>query len=125
VHHVHTIPIDYDRLLYEKAREKSGGTDLQLFSDYFDAQYDMLQALRPPIVGHFDLIRLLSDLRNVDMREYPSLWQKVLRNLEYVISYNGILEINTSALRKGLNEPYPSEPICKVSRHFQHGNASW
>jgi histidinol-phosphatase (PHP family) len=122
---VHTIPIDYDRLLYEKAREKSGGTDLQLFSDYFDAQYDMLQALRPPIVGHFDLIRLLSDLRNVDMREYPSLWQKVLRNLEYVISYNGILEINTSALRKGLNEPYPSEPICKVSRHFQHGNASW
>jgi histidinol-phosphatase (PHP family) len=120
VHHVHTIPIDFDRAHYESAREKAGGTDIQLFLDYFDAQYDMLQALKPPIIGHFDLIRLLSDLRNVDMMVYPDLRQKVQRNLEFIISYNGILEINTSALRKGLDDPYPSVSISRVCYYFPY-----
>jgi histidinol-phosphatase (PHP family) len=115
IHHVHTIPIDFDRQMYEQAREKAGGTDLKLFEDYFDAQYEMLKAINPPIVGHFDLIRLLSDSRDIEMCSHATLWQKVHRNLDYVASYEGILEINTSGWRKGLKEPYPSATICKVS----------
>src|SRR5947207_227029 len=42
VHHVHAIPIDFDRNMYEEARDTAGGTDEKLFQDYFDAQYDML-----------------------------------------------------------------------------------
>jgi len=134
VHHVHTIPIDFSQGLYVKAQEAAvkraqasgsetdnNGLDAEqvLFSDYFDAQYHMLQEIRPPVVGHFDLIRLYSKLeregRTSTMKSWTKVWNKVLRNLRLVREYGGCLEINSAALRKGLAEPYPSNDICKVS----------
>lgn len=115
VHHVHTVPIDYSDELYHKAKKIAGGTDERLFEDYFDAQLDMLKALKPPVVGHFDLIRLKSDDPNQSFQQMPGVWKKVLRNLDFVDSYDGILEINTASLRKGMTEPYPQVEICKVS----------
>lgn len=114
VHHVHAIPIDYDRKLYVEAREKSGGTDEKLFEDYFDLQYEMLKALKPPIVGHFDLIRLLSDDPNVNCRQWVGVWEKALKNLRCIAEYGGVVELNTAALRKGMREVYPTMEICKV-----------
>ncbi|KIW05978.1 uncharacterized protein PV09_03162 [Verruconis gallopava] len=118
VHHVHTIPIDFDRPMYEQARRKAGGSDEQLFKDYFDAQEEMLHALRPPVVGHFDLIRLLSDDPNGSFRPMPEVWERILRNLDFIASYGGLLEINSAAVRKGMREPYPQIEICQefVSR---------
>jgi histidinol-phosphatase (PHP family) len=115
VHHVHTIPIDYDREMYEQARDKAGGTDERLFEDYFDAQLEMLQELRPPVVGHLDLIRLLSDHRDDEFKGMAGVWQKIERNLDFIASYGGLLELNSAGLRKGLAEPYPCLPICQVS----------
>jgi histidinol-phosphatase (PHP family) len=114
VHHTHTIPIDFDRAMYEQAREKAGGTDEKLFEDYFESQYEMLQALQPPVVGHFDLIRLLSDHRDAGFEGMYGVWAKIKRNLECIASYGGLLEINASGLRKGLAEPYPCKSICQV-----------
>ncbi|KAF2877456.1 histidinol-phosphatase [Massariosphaeria phaeospora] len=114
VHHTHTIPIDFDKATYEKAREKAGGTDERLFEDYFDSQYEMLQALNPPVVGHFDLIRLLSDAPDAEFKQLGGVWKRIQRNLEYISSYGGILELNSSALRKGLAQPYPCLPICQM-----------
>lgn len=114
VHHVHTIPIDFDKPMYEEARLKAGGTDERLFEDYFDSQYSMLQALQPPVVGHFDLIRLLSDSREEGFKRWDGVWRRIQRNLEYVVSYGGILELNSSALRKGMSEPYPCLEICEA-----------
>jgi histidinol-phosphatase (PHP family) len=114
VHHAHTIPIDFDRAMYEQARAQAGESDERLFEDYFDAQFEMLQELRPPVVGHFDLIRLLSDHRDADFKDMNRVWDKVQRNLEFVASYGGRLELNSSGLRKGLAEPYPCLPICQV-----------
>lgn len=114
LHHTHTIPIDFDRATYEKARDVAGGTDERLFEDYFDSQYEMLQALRPPLVGHFDLIRLLSDHRDAEFKDMQGVWERIQRNLEYIASYGGILELNSSGLRKGLAEPYPCLLICQV-----------
>ncbi|EER40179.1 histidinol-phosphatase [Histoplasma capsulatum var. duboisii H88] len=113
VHHVHTIPIDYDTLLYQKARGIAGGTDERLFEDYFDAQLAMLKALNPPVVGHFDLIRLKSDDPERSFQQWPAVWEKILRNLDYVAEYGGILELNSASLRKGMTEPYPKAEICK------------
>lgn len=118
VHHVHTIPIDYDRAMYEDARQEAGGTDQQLFESYFDAQLAMLQATKPPVVGHFDLIRLKSDCPNPSFPQLPGVWQRIVRNLDFVASYGGILELNFASVRKGLLEPYPVSDICKVSRLF-------
>ncbi|KAH8709983.1 histidinol-phosphatase [Phaeosphaeriaceae sp. PMI808] len=114
IHHTHAIPIDFDRVMYEQARDKAGGTDESLFEDYFDEQFVMLQALKPPVVGHFDLIRLLSDHRDGEFKDMTSVWEKIERNLNYVASYGGRLELNSSGLRKGLAEPYPCRPICQM-----------
>ncbi|KAK2741498.1 histidinolphosphatase [Onygenales sp. PD_40] len=113
VHHVHTVPIDFDSPFYHKARDIAGGTDEKLFEDYFDAQFAMLQALKPPVVGHFDLIRLKSDDPERSFQQWPAVWDKILRNLDYVAEYGGMLELNSASLRKGMSEPYPKGEICK------------
>lgn len=114
VHHVHTVPIDFDRRMYLRARGIAGGTDERLFEDYFDLQLDMLQALKPPVIGHFDLIRLLSDEQNASLKRWNGVWQKALRNLDFIAEYGGIVELNSAALRKGMEEPYPQADICNV-----------
>jgi histidinol-phosphatase (PHP family) len=113
VHHVHGIPIDYDSVFYRKAREVAGGSDEKLFEDYFDAQFEMLNELKPRVVGHLDVIRLLSDEPNRDLREMKVVWEKVVRNLKVIVEQEGLVEINTSALRKGLMEPYPARSVCE------------
>lgn len=114
VHHTHSIPIDYDRAMYIRARDVAGGSDDKLAEDYFDLQLSMLQAMRPPVVGHFDLIRLKSDNPDVRFQSNPSVWRRILRNLDFIVSYGGLLEINFASLRKGLLQPYPEADICKV-----------
>ena len=105
--------------MYEHARSIAGGSDERLFEDYFDEQMDMLQRLKPPVVGHFDLIRLKSDHPDTVFSTWSGVWSRVLRNLEFVAGYGGLMEVNTAALRKGLKEPYPMGEICKVCHyHF-------
>jgi len=113
VHHVHEVPIDYDKAFYIKAREVAGGTDEKLFEGYFDAQFEMLKALRPKVVGHFDLIRLLSEEPNRDLRGMEGVWWRVVRNLRAVVEQGGLVEVNSSGLRKGLMEPYPGRSVCE------------
>ena len=115
VHHVHTFPIDYDTALYQKARNAAGGTDERLFEDYFDSQFALLQKLQPPVISHFDLIRLKSDDPERSFKPMTGVWQRILRNLDYVAAYDGVIELNFSSLRKGLSEPYPKAEICQVS----------
>lgn len=114
VHHVHSIPIDYDAKLYANAVAAAGGSEERLFEDYYDLQYDMLTALSPRIVAHFDLVRLLSADPGRDVRAWKGVWSKILRNLELVARQGGWLECNTAALRKGLKEPYPCRVIAEV-----------
>ncbi|KAI7156963.1 histidinol-phosphatase [Hortaea werneckii] len=116
MHHVHTYPIDYDHELYYKAREVAGGTDERIFEDYFDSQLSLLQALQPPLVGHFDLIRLKSDDPERSFKTWPGVWEKALRNLKYIAEYGGVLELNSSSLRKGMTEMYPQVEICQTFR---------
>lgn len=119
VHHVHGIPIDYDHEMYARAREVSGGEDDEkLFCDYFDAQAEMLRALKPPVVGHLDLIRLKSAQPDGSLKRWPRVWEKVERNLEIVLGYGGVLEVNASGLRKGLKEAYPMGEVGEVSIPF-------
>lgn len=115
VHHVHEIPIDYDRALYEKARDVAGGSDARLFEDYFDSQYEMLKEMQPRVVAHFDLIRLFSDDPDRDLKTMEGVWSRIVRNLKLIKEQGGLLEINSSALRKGMREPYPTRSVCEVS----------
>jgi histidinol-phosphatase (PHP family) len=114
IHHTHSIPIDYDAANYQTAVQAAGGSEESLYEAYYDLQHEMLLALKPRIVGHFDLIRLMSEDPDRDIRQWKGVWQKVLRNLQLVKAQGGWLELNTSALRKGLKEPYPCAFIAQV-----------
>lgn len=114
IHHVHTRPIDYDHQMYAQARDIAGGTDERIFEDYFDTQYDMLKTLHPPIVGHFDVIRLKADEPDGSLMRWEGVWHRILRNLDFIAGYGGVLELNSAALRKGMSEPYPKAEVCKV-----------
>ena len=118
VHHVHTKPIDYDRANYDAAKEIAGGSDRLLFRDYFDAQFAMLQAIKPPVVGHFDLIRLNSEDPERSLQAWQDVWERIARNLSFIVAYGGLLEVNFASLRKGMKEPYPTDEIATVRSHF-------
>ena len=125
VHHVHSIPIDYDRATYARAvaasssspsasEEGLAGEDA-LHADYYDLQLLMLRDLEPRVVGHFDLVRLLSDDPARDPRACRPVWDRIVRNLRVVRDAGAWLECNSAALRKGLAEPYPGRAIAEVS----------
>ncbi|KAK6535584.1 histidinolphosphatase [Orbilia ellipsospora] len=143
VHHVDEIPIDFSREVYEAAIATSQSLDAgvedettfndgkrverfqeieiteskgeeRLFEVYFDTQYAMLTALQPPVIGHFDLIRLKSDDYSVDLSTMPKVWEKVVRNVKYIAGYGGMVEINSAATRKGWQYPYPGPDVLRV-----------
>ncbi|KAF8846575.1 histidinol-phosphatase [Acephala macrosclerotiorum] len=84
VRHVHT-----------QAAQLSGGTEGGFFANYYDLQYEMLVELRP----------------RVDLKKWEHVWRNILRSLELIIGYEGLIEVNSSGLRKGLGEPYPGRMI--------------
>ncbi len=136
VHHVESIPIDFNKELYDTAivavekhesiwtssttspdQEREEGVSVgeeRLFEVYFDHQYDMLKELKPHIVGHFDLIRLLSTNHARDLREWKGVWRRIIRNIELIAEYGGLVELNSAGIRKGLGGPYPGTSIVKV-----------
>lgn len=102
--------------MYQKAMNLAGGTEERLFEAYFDAQFAMLEALKPAVVGHFDLIRLFCADPTKELKHYgDGVWQRVERNVDFVVSYGGLTELNSSSIRKGWDEPYPRRDVCEVS----------
>ena len=132
VHFVGEWPIDYDMENYRHARmeidaemRKEIGDDrfdqLDVTEDellhtaYYETQLEMLKALRPPIVGHFDLIRLKSSDPDATPRDRSRVWRAILHNLQFIADYGGVLELSSAAIKKKMKEPYPVLEICSVS----------
>ncbi len=113
VHHVQGVCFDFSGESYAKAAALCGGR-VQLYAAYFDAQFAMLQATRPEVVGHFDLIRL-HDPNYLQTLATPEVWERVLRNLEWIRGAGAILDINARALLKGQTEPYVCAPILDAA----------
>lgn len=142
LHHVHGVPLDFSQELYLKALETVGkGSWETLFREYFDAQYEMLQGLEPEVVGHLDLVRIFfgaikgchhghgHDHGHEDGQEESGqglnqnrlteeLWTLVKRNVDFVIGYGGLFELNSRAWKKGLADAYPQRDILEVSFLF-------
>jgi len=114
IHHVEGIPIDYNVELWEKAKDACGGTEELLFAKYFDEQHELLVNIKPLIVGHFDVIRLFAPDKMVKLSQWPTVWSKVVRNIDAVVEYGGLFELNSAAFRKGFPEAYPTSEIAKA-----------
>lgn len=135
LHHIRNLPIDFDQQGWNQALAACNNNLQTMLLSYFDLQLEMLTVLKPLIVGHFDLFKLYlpSSLRinpqtgyvsdeptSVQVSQIQLVYQwdsvknAIIRNLQFVESYGGLIEINTSALRKKLPEPYPGKEICEL-----------
>ncbi|ODV93731.1 hypothetical protein PACTADRAFT_4634 [Pachysolen tannophilus NRRL Y-2460] len=134
IHHVNEIPIDFDRRNWVKARESCNGSTRELFKTYFELQYQLLVKLKPEVIGHFDLIRLMlinddldidsnsnsnSNSKQLDPnfieKNWPDVWEIIIKNIKFIVSYGGLIELNSAAIRKGWDTPYPQRDIVKVA----------
>jgi histidinol-phosphatase (PHP family) len=116
VHHIGDIPFDSSPQAYRQAVE-AAGSEPALYCLYFDRQYELIQQLRPKVVGHFDLIRIFDP----DYRHHLTLApvrQRIVRNLELIRQMNLILDFNVAALKKGAAEPYVSRCILEQARRL-------
>jgi histidinol-phosphatase (PHP family) len=80
---------------------------------YLDAQYEMIEALEPEVIGHFDLCLLFNHGYRLDVSE--EVWKRVKRNVKRVVEYGGLFEANGAAIRKGWETSYPSKEVLRVS----------
>ncbi|KAI8981010.1 Polymerase/histidinol phosphatase-like protein [Pilobolus umbonatus] len=115
LHHVSGIPIDFSPELYQQALKHHNNSLKQLFIQYFNEQYMMLQSVQPQVIGHFDLIRIFADQSLAEETLLDKdVWACIVRNIDMVISYGGLFEINSRAWKKGLRDAYPQRNIIKV-----------
>jgi histidinol-phosphatase (PHP family) len=105
VHHVDDIIFDYTRDLFEQACAHCGGLE-GLAVRYYETVAEMVCALRPEVVGHFDLIR--KQVPDEESVSTPRVREAACRALDAVRDTGGILDVNTGGYRKGLGRPYPA-----------------
>ena len=112
VHHVRGICIDYSPELYLQAVETCGSVE-QLYCEYFDAQYQLMSALTPAVIGHFDLIRIYDENYPARMT-HPEIQQRINRNLAFMKQHELILDVNLRGFDKG-SEQYPCLGILQTA----------
>ncbi|MDP3481361.1 MAG: histidinol-phosphatase HisJ family protein, partial [Desulfoprunum sp.] len=79
VHFVDDMGFDYSQEQYDLTAEKVGGIDA-LYCKYFDQQYEMIQLLKPAVVGHFDLVRIFDPNYSSRLAK-PAIMDRITRNL--------------------------------------------
>ena len=109
VHHVNDLDIDSSTETYSAAVSKAGSIE-QLYVDYFDLQYQMMQHLQPAVVGHFDLIRIY-DPEYKKRINNPIIFERIERNLDWIQSNDLMLDYNLKGFLKNAQEPYVTEQI--------------
>lgn len=109
LHHVDDMSFDLSKAQYLEVAEKVGGLEA-LYCRYFDQQYEMINVLKPWVVGHFDYIRIL-DPEYQRRLQQPDILERIHRNLRRIKELNLILDFNVSPFRKGFNEPNPTRFI--------------
>lgn len=111
VHHVNDVCIDATPELYAQAARTAGGLD-GLWCAYLDAQHEMLETLRPAVVGHLDLVRMFDPDYASRLRR-PEIARRIARNLRVMQRRGLLLDLNVRALAKGQSEPYPAAGILR------------
>jgi histidinol-phosphatase (PHP family) len=105
VHFVDELPIDVSRELFDQAVTRLGGLE-RLLVRYYEQLTAMVEGLRPEVIGHFDLPRLMSE--GDPAHEARSVAAAAQTALETIAGAGSLLEVNTAGYRKGLRGPYPA-----------------
>ncbi|MDW8320687.1 MAG: histidinol-phosphatase [Armatimonadota bacterium] len=118
VHYVDEISIDGSAEDFARAMEACGGLE-SLVARYYHTLAQMVDALRPEVVAHFDLIKLHG--RRFGALNTPAVRRAAEEALEAVRQTGGILEVNTAGYRKGLGEPYPASWLVQMAHQMGIG----
>ncbi|KAJ2819547.1 hypothetical protein GGI24_004753 [Coemansia furcata] len=113
LHHVDGMALDFSQERYDLLVDHFGGDRAALFSRYFDQQLELLQALQPEVVGHFDLVRIFHPPALADPLALAEVRAHASRNIDYAISYGAVFEVNSRAWKKGLRDAYPQRDLLR------------
>ncbi len=112
VHWVDGIIIDYTKAEFDRAVERCGGFD-PFAVRYYETVREMVNSLRPEVVGHLDVIRKYAVPESATGT--PSIRRAATRALEAIREHDCILDVNTAALRKGLSTPFPAPWLLQMA----------
>lgn len=111
LHHSDDVPIDFDQAGFDQALKETASNDIdRLCLKYFIQLHGMIARLHPPVIGHFDLIRLYAP--EIDITKSRS-WPHIVRTIKLAVRNDCLFEVNSSGLRKGLPEPYPGHAVLQ------------
>ena len=113
VHYVAGHIIDYTPDRFARAVEAAGGPEGACVA-YFQNVAQMVLALRPEVVGHFDLIRRC--FPDDTVVSAPAARGAAREALAAAREAGAILDVNTGGYRKGLGHPYPAPWIVEEAR---------
>ena len=116
VHYVEELQVDGPPKDFASAVRAFGG--LEAFAvRYYQTVVEMVDALRPDVVGHLDLIKRNVIAAGLDLADLET--ERVRRAaraaLEAVRATGAILDMNTAGWRKGLGEPYPAPWLVRAA----------
>ncbi len=112
VHYVDEKCIDYSAERTAIIEENFGGKE-NLQIAYFDQLAAMVSAIRPDIVGHFDLIRKFD---GYDFSFSDKVWRSIDAALLAIKTAGSVLDVNASPARRNMGPVYPSLPILKQAQ---------
>ncbi|HLV82035.1 MAG TPA: hypothetical protein VKT32_17225, partial [Chthonomonadaceae bacterium] len=77
---------------------------------YYEQVGEMVESLRPDVVGHLDLVKKNAQAAGFETAALVTAPARAAaeRALEAVRAAGAILDLNTAGWRKGLGEPYPA-----------------
>lgn len=109
VHYVDEIQTDGEMDEYRRGIATFGGMEGYAIR-YYETVAAMIEALRPDVVGHLDVIKknVVKAGHFVSSLDAPAVRAAALQALEAARAYGCILDLNTAGWRKGLGEPYPA-----------------
>ncbi len=115
VHSVGGTYVDYDVATTEQLAARCGGWDA-LCVAYFEQVAELVHTLRPPIVGHLDLVRRF---RGQDVQFSSAVWPSIDRALEVIKECGALLELNAAPARRAFGPIYPAPEILSAARRMQ------
>lgn len=118
VHHVDEIIIDGPPELFQKAVDSCGGLE-NLGVAYYESVARMIEALKPEVVAHLDLIR--KNAPSNESVESARLRDAATETLEFARKHGCILDVNTAGYRKGLGSPYPAPWLVQTAHEMGIG----
>lgn len=114
VHYLHDASIDgYSEQHFAEMMEAVGGME-EVAVQYYHKVAEMALAVRPEVIGHLDLVRLKATRLGLAEQVSTERVRKAVEHaLEAIRAVDARVEVNTSALRKGLDQPYPADWIVQ------------